>query len=162
MNNGKQFDNAKFKQFCSNLKIHLCFATPVHSQSNGRVKAVNKIIKRTLKTKFDKTKDCWLELLQEVLWSYRTTFRPSIGETPFYLFFGAEAVVPVEIGQPSHRTRKVSLVTKNSAKGTLSPTKEGPYEVIKVCIPCTYQLRGSNNKPLPHPWNTNHLKYYYK
>ncbi|KAI5316974.1 hypothetical protein L3X38_036681 [Prunus dulcis] len=25
--NGQQFDNAKFKQFCSNLKIRLCFAS---------------------------------------------------------------------------------------------------------------------------------------
>ena len=33
--NGKQFDNAKFKQFCSNLKIRLCFASPAHPQSNG-------------------------------------------------------------------------------------------------------------------------------
>ncbi|XP_020412892.1 uncharacterized protein LOC109947359 [Prunus persica] len=34
--NGQQFDNAKFKQFCSNLKIRLCFASPAHPQSNGQ------------------------------------------------------------------------------------------------------------------------------
>ncbi|CAL8174647.1 unnamed protein product [Prunus armeniaca] len=28
--NGRQFDNAKFRQFCSNLKIKLCFASPAH------------------------------------------------------------------------------------------------------------------------------------
>ncbi|CAL2266284.1 unnamed protein product [Prunus armeniaca] len=26
--NSRQFDNDKFKQFCSNLKIRLCFASP--------------------------------------------------------------------------------------------------------------------------------------
>ncbi|CAL9012379.1 unnamed protein product, partial [Prunus brigantina] len=102
--NGRQFDNAKFKQFCSNLKIKLCFASPAHPQSNGQVEAVNKIIKRTLKTKLDKAKGCWPELLPEVLWSYRTTFRTSTGETPFSLSFGTEAVAPVEIGQPTYRT----------------------------------------------------------
>ncbi|CAL8991901.1 unnamed protein product, partial [Prunus brigantina] len=81
--NGRQFDNAKFKQFCSNLKIKLCFASPAHPQSNGQVEAVNKIIKRTLKTKLDKAKG-W--------------------ETPFSLSFGTEAVAPVEIGQPTYRT----------------------------------------------------------
>ncbi|KAI5351622.1 hypothetical protein L3X38_004513 [Prunus dulcis] len=35
--NGRQFDNAKFKQFCSNLKIRLCFASPAHPQSNGQL-----------------------------------------------------------------------------------------------------------------------------
>ncbi|CAL8134747.1 unnamed protein product [Prunus armeniaca] len=52
--NGRQFDNAKFKQFCSNLKIHLCFASPAHPQSNGQVEAVNKIIKKTLKPSLTK------------------------------------------------------------------------------------------------------------
>ncbi|XP_020421250.1 uncharacterized protein LOC109949591 [Prunus persica] len=103
-NNGRQFDNAKFKQFCSNLKICLCFASPAHPQSNGQVEAVNKIIKKTLKTKLDKAKGCWPELLPEVLWSYRTTFRTSTGEAPFSLSFGTEAVAPVEIGQPTYRT----------------------------------------------------------
>ncbi|CAL9023426.1 unnamed protein product, partial [Prunus brigantina] len=102
--NGRQFDNAKFKQFCSNLKIKLCFAFPAHPQSNGQVEAVNKIIKRTLKTKLDKAKGCWPELLPQVLWSYRTTFRTSTGETPFSLSFGTEAVAPVEISQPTYRT----------------------------------------------------------
>ncbi|XP_034212942.1 uncharacterized protein LOC117625504 [Prunus dulcis] len=101
--NGRQFDNAKFKQFCSNLKIHLCFASPAHPQSNGQVEAVNKIIKKTLKTKLDKAKGCWPELLPEVLWSYRTTFRTSTGEMPFSLSFGTETVAPVEIGQPTYR-----------------------------------------------------------
>ncbi|KAI5312965.1 hypothetical protein L3X38_042139 [Prunus dulcis] len=217
--NGRQFDNAKFKQFCSNLKIRLCFASPAHPQSNGQVEAVNKIIKKTLKTKLDKAKGCWPELLPEVLWSYRTTFRTSTGETPFSLSFGTEAVALVEIGQPTYRTstyddttndqqlalnldfidelrdqssmrnvaykqriakyydsrvkprafkmrdwvmRKVSLATKNPNEGTLGPTWEGPYEIIKICRPDTYQLRDSTGKTLTHPWNADHLKYYYK
>lgn len=58
--------------------------------------------------------------------------------------------------------RNVSLATKNSAEGTLDPTWEEPYELINVCRPGTYQLRGSNGKPLPHPFNADYLKYYYK
>ncbi|CAL8125951.1 unnamed protein product [Prunus armeniaca] len=84
--------------------ICLCFASPALPQSNGQVEAVNKIIKKTLKTKLDKAKVCWPELLPEVLWSYRTTFHTSTGETPFSLSFGTEAVAPVEIGQPTYRT----------------------------------------------------------
>ena len=101
---GRQFNNVKFKQFCSNLKIHLCFASLIHPKSNGQVKAVNKIIKKTLKTKLDKAKVCWPERLLAVLWSYRTTIRTSAGETPFPFPFGIEAIVPVEIAQPFYRT----------------------------------------------------------
>ena len=39
-----------------------------------------------------------------MLWAYRTTARSTTGESPFFLAFGAEAVVPVEIGLPNNRT----------------------------------------------------------
>ncbi|CAL8087759.1 unnamed protein product [Prunus armeniaca] len=58
--------------------------------------------------------------------------------------------------------RKVSLATKNPNEGTLGPTWEGPYEITKVCRPGTYQLRDHKGKTLPHPWNADHLKSYYK
>ncbi|XP_070036086.1 uncharacterized protein [Nicotiana tomentosiformis] len=38
-----------------------------------------------------------------VLWAYRTTAKTSMGETPFSLVYGAEALIPVEIGEPSTR-----------------------------------------------------------
>ncbi|CAL2229549.1 unnamed protein product [Prunus armeniaca] len=102
--NGQQFDNAKFKQFCYNLKIRLCFPSPTNPQSNSQVEVVKKIIKKTLKTKLDKAKGCWPELLLEVLWSCRTTFRTSTREILFSLSFGTEVVALVEIGQPTYRT----------------------------------------------------------
>ncbi|KAM1522606.1 hypothetical protein ACFX10_012706 [Malus domestica] len=43
--NGRQFDNNKFRMFYSKFNIHLCFASPAHPQSNGQAEAINKIIK---------------------------------------------------------------------------------------------------------------------
>ncbi|KAM1464576.1 hypothetical protein ACFXTO_044207 [Malus domestica] len=57
IDNGRQFDNNKFKMLCSKFNINLCFASPAHPQSNGQVEAINKIIKRTLKTSLDKAKE---------------------------------------------------------------------------------------------------------
>ena len=45
----------------------------------------------------------WPEELPGILWSYRTTYKASTGESPYMLAFGAEAVVPVEIGAESMR-----------------------------------------------------------
>ncbi|XP_022140155.1 uncharacterized protein K02A2.6-like [Momordica charantia] len=101
--NGKQFDNTKFKDFCSKLGISHLSSSPAHPQANGQVEAVNKIIKRGIKLKLDSRKGRWVEELPEVLWSYRTTQKESTGETPFSLPFGSEVVVPVEIGMPSDR-----------------------------------------------------------
>ncbi|KAM2695946.1 hypothetical protein EV1_040389 [Malus domestica] len=55
--NVRQFDNNKFRMFCSKFNINLCFASPAHPLSNGQVEAINKIIKRTLKTSLDKAKE---------------------------------------------------------------------------------------------------------
>jgi len=46
-------------------------------------------------------KGAWLEELPSILWAYRTTIRTLIGETPFNLMYGREAIIPVEIGLTS-------------------------------------------------------------
>ncbi|BFG32165.1 hypothetical protein CerSpe_184390 [Prunus speciosa] len=102
--NGRQFDSGLFRQFCTRLKINLFFASPAHPQSNGQVEAVNKIIKKLLKRQLNSAKGAWPEKLPEALWAIRTSYRTSMGETPFSLAFGSEAVVPVEIGESSYRT----------------------------------------------------------
>jgi hypothetical protein len=40
---------------------------------------------------------CWVEELPSVLWSLRTTPNRSVGFTPFFLVYGAEAVLPTDI-----------------------------------------------------------------
>ena len=45
-----------------------------------------------------------MEELPHVLWTYRTTPRRSIIETPFSMTYRAEAVIPLETGFPMLRT----------------------------------------------------------
>ena len=45
-----------------------------------------------------------MEKLPHVLWTYKTTPRRSIGETPFLMTYRAEAVIPLETGFPTTRT----------------------------------------------------------
>ena len=52
----------------------------------------------------DDAKGKWVEKLPHVLWTYRTTPRRTTGETPFSMTYGAEAVIPLEIGFPTSRT----------------------------------------------------------
>ncbi|XP_015944568.1 uncharacterized protein LOC107469701 [Arachis duranensis] len=67
------------------------------------VESANKIIVKGLKKRLDEAKGLWADELGSVLWSYRTTPQTSTGETPFRLTYGVEAVIPVEIGDPSPR-----------------------------------------------------------
>ena len=45
-----------------------------------------------------------MEELPHGLWTYRTTPRRSIEETPFSMTYGAEVVIPLETGFPTSRT----------------------------------------------------------
>ena len=57
-----------------------------------------------MKKRLDKAKGRWVDELPYVLWAYRTTPRRSIGETPFLMTYGSEAIIPLEIGFPMMRT----------------------------------------------------------
>ncbi|XP_057756151.1 uncharacterized protein LOC130975360 [Arachis stenosperma] len=72
-------------------------------QTNGQVESANKIILLGLKKRLDNKKGAWADELASVLWSYRTTEQSSTKETPFRLTYGLDAVIPVEIGEPSPR-----------------------------------------------------------
>ena len=71
--NEMQFDSNEFRAFCNDFGIKKSFSSVDHSQTNGQVEAVNKIIKFNLKTKLEEHKGLWVEELPKVLWAYKTT-----------------------------------------------------------------------------------------
>nr|XP_023880540.1 uncharacterized protein LOC111992920 [Quercus suber] len=74
--NGRQFDNALFKDFCTHFGIQNHYSSPAHPQANGQAEVANRSL---------------------------TTARTPTGETPFKLAYGAEAVIPAEVHMASHR-----------------------------------------------------------
>ncbi|GJU16887.1 reverse transcriptase domain-containing protein [Tanacetum coccineum] len=85
--NGKQFSDNPFKDWCDKLNITQRFASVKHPQSNGLV-----------------------EELPHVLWAHRTMIKSSHGDTPFSLTYGTEAVIPAKIGMPTYCTATVDAV----------------------------------------------------
>ena len=107
--NGKQFNNPKFRDFCAELGIKNYYSSPAHPQSNGQAEVTIRTLKVVLKTKLEDLKGKWVEYLPEVLWTHRTTRKSATQETPFALAFGTEAVAPVEVGLKSPRIEFASL-----------------------------------------------------
>ena len=87
----------EFKEFCDNLQIKKIFSSVRQPQANGKIEAVNKMIKHNLKTKLKDLKGRWADELPEVLWAYKTTARTSNRETPFPLAYGYEVIDPMDI-----------------------------------------------------------------
>ena len=51
--NGKQFKNPKFRDFCAELGIKNYYSFPAHPQSNGQVEVTIRTLKAALKTKLE-------------------------------------------------------------------------------------------------------------
>jgi hypothetical protein len=111
------FAKGVFAEFCSQKGIRLDLTSMAHHQSNGQVEKANGLILASIKPRLveplersagsrhqarlveplEHSAGCWVEELPLVLWSLRTTPNRSIGFTPFFLVYGAEAVLPTDI-----------------------------------------------------------------
>ena len=105
LDNGKQFDNSAFRDFCSDLGIKNHYLSPAHLQANGQVEVTNQTLLKIIKTRLKGAKGIWLDELPSVLWAYRTTVRTPTGKAPFRLMYGADAVIPAEVGLTSYRVQ---------------------------------------------------------
>ena len=81
--NGKQFDNNAFRDFCSELGIRNHYSSLAHLQVNGQVEVTNRTLLKIIKTPLEGAKGIWPDELPSVLWVYRMTARTPTRETPF-------------------------------------------------------------------------------
>ena len=98
-------------------RIRLDVASVAHPESNGQVERANALVLSGIKPQLieplQRTPGCWLDELPAVLWSLRTTPNRSTGYTPFFLVYGAEAVLPADI---QHDSPRVTLYTEAEVK----------------------------------------------
>ena len=109
--NGKQFDNSAFRDFCLELGIKNHYSSPAHPQANGQVEVTNQTLLKIIKTRLEGAKGIWLDELPSVLWAYRAIARTPTRETPFRLAYGTDAIIPTEIGLTSYRVDSYSEKT---------------------------------------------------
>ncbi|GKA32651.1 reverse transcriptase domain-containing protein [Tanacetum coccineum] len=88
--NGKQFRDDPFKNWCEKLCINQHFASVKHPQTNGLVERANHSLGEGIKARLEARSKNWMEELPH-------------------------AVIPAEIGMPTIRTAEVDLVQNNEA-----------------------------------------------
>ncbi|XP_022875765.1 uncharacterized protein K02A2.6-like [Olea europaea var. sylvestris] len=101
--NGRQFDNSQFRNFCFNLGIYHRLTSVSHPQSNGLTEVTNRIILQDLHTRIGNARGDWPDEFSSILWAYKTSHKTAIGETPFMLAFDLEATIPIEVSLPTLR-----------------------------------------------------------
>ena len=99
--NDTNFTADEVKLWCKNMGIKLDYASVYHPQTNGQVEQANGLIMSGIKPglvrSLTKSDTHWVEELDSVLWRLRTTPNRTTGFTPFFMVYGAEAVLPCDI-----------------------------------------------------------------
>ena len=65
--NGKQFNNSAFRDFCSELGIKNHYSSPANPQANGQVEVMNQSLLKIIKTRLKGAKGIWPDELPSVL-----------------------------------------------------------------------------------------------
>jgi hypothetical protein len=107
--NGTQFTGKKFLDFCEDHHIQVEWAVVAHPMTNGQVERANDMILQGLKLRIyndlNKFGRRWMKELPSVVWSLRTTPSRATSFSPFFLVYGAEAVLPTDLEYGSPRIR---------------------------------------------------------
>ena len=115
--NGTNFSIGELAKYCKQNGIRLDLASVAHPQSNGQVECMNSSIFQGIRPRLEsplhRAAGAWVEELPSVLWSIRTTPNRSTGQTPFFLVYGAEAMLPTDI---IHDSPRVQAYDKSDAE----------------------------------------------
>ncbi|XP_022846483.1 uncharacterized protein LOC111369265 [Olea europaea var. sylvestris] len=87
--NGRKFDNPQFRSFCANHGIDHRLTLVSHPQRD--------------------VKGDWPDELPSILWTHKTSYKTTTGETPFMLAFGLEVTIPIEVNLPTIRKLETNM-----------------------------------------------------
>jgi ribonuclease HI/transposase InsO family protein len=107
--NGTQFTGKKFLDFCGDHHIRVDWAVVAHPMTNGQVERANGMIMQGHKPRIyndlNKFGKRWMKELPSVVWSLRTTPSQATCFSPFFLVYGAKAILPTDLEYGSPRTK---------------------------------------------------------
>ena len=98
---GSNFTSQSFWDFCDNSCIEVNYASVAHPRANGQVERINGLVLDGLKKRLydaNTKKGCkWIQELPHVVWRLRTQPSKATGQSPFFLTYGSEAILPADI-----------------------------------------------------------------
>ena len=94
---GREFESQLMAEVCKLLGIQKSRTTPYHPQCDGLVERWNRTLLQSLATSVTDHPENWEEFVKKICMAYNTSVHPTTGFTPFYLMFGRQAKLPVDL-----------------------------------------------------------------
>jgi hypothetical protein len=133
---GKQFESILLQEICKILDVKKTRTTPYHPQCDGLIERFNRTLLSMLATTAKHNPFSWEERLHKVCFAYNTSVHASTGHTPFYLMFGRQAKLPIDLMYP---TANNSNVFVNDYAAQLKTGLEDAYKLVREKLGATHQ-----------------------
>ncbi|GJY75206.1 reverse transcriptase domain-containing protein [Tanacetum coccineum] len=174
--NGKQFRDNPFKDWCEKLCIQQHFASVKHPQTNGLVERANRSLGEGIKARLGKENKNWtaevdiaendealeinLDLIEEK--REQAAIREAKSKRQMEKYYNTK--VRNTSFKPGDLVYQSNEASHAEDTGKLGPKWEGPYKVMEALGKGSYKLKDRNGKEVPRTWNVRNLKkcYIYK
>ena len=129
---GRQFTSKLFTKLCQHFHIRHVESSAYHHQTNGKVERFNHFIEKSLATVINKDQKNWDRLLPHVLFTYRTTLNRMLDDSPFFLLYGRDPILPHDlfVGSAPLNQRKVAAEDLNDYKPQLLRVLKETYDKV--------------------------------
>ena len=115
----------QFETLLQKYHVQHRVTSPYHPQANGQVESTNKVIEAILTKTVKSHHIDWDDKLPEALWAYCTTWRNTIGFSPYDLVYGKSAIFPIEFEIKTLKTTtEVNLDVTEAQKRRLNQLNE--------------------------------------
>jgi transposase InsO family protein len=98
---GSNFNNHQFSEYCENSGIDIRYVSVAHPRANVQVECANGMVLDALKKRLHDAANTkggkWIKELPNALWGLRTQPIKPTEQSPYFLVYGSEAILPVDI-----------------------------------------------------------------
>ena len=128
-------------------------SSPYHPQTNEQAKVTNQEIEAILTKTIHLHHRDWRNRLPEAIWEYQTTWKTTIGFTPFKILYGKATMLPIEFEHKTLRTTLKLNIDLPAAQREHLLHLNSLDEMHKSALECTKIIEKQRKQ-----WHDSHIK----
>ena len=133
---GRQFESILISEVCRLLQIQKSRTTAYHPQGDGLIEQFNRTLLDMLSTTIKDYPGSWENHVRRaVCMAYNTSVQPTTGFTLFYLMFGRQARIPIDVMYGSPVIESSPSIYASDLKRTLTTA----YDKVRAKVDAQFQ-----------------------